>query len=558
MRFVGRARLSIAVAVSLAGCAQGPFDDPSSGLLPDEDENIGVVDAPLYVDNPSGAVAWSTKYLRYCFDARAGNSIPSAADAALIRRAVENSWTRYSGLTLVDVGVCPANFTGIRVHVQNGASAPANYNDPMPPGCGGWGWPCATHQNIVLTTTFNHPGLVATCDPTVVGAAARNRCLVGTTTHEFGHALGFAHDHRRPDSACLGFPDSNQGGGKALSSGDDNSVMSGCVAFWPANLGNLTATDIFGVQRAYGRNAPGSIVAFDGRCLDISGGAAVNGNLAQTWDCLGGTQFSQANQNWYWTPSNGKIGLCSFPRVLDIAAASGADGANVQAFDMLANGAVSQTWSMPQAQIQSLGGLCLDIPGYSVTNGEQVQLWGCSGDTFIHANDSAWGTPGSLNTWRGPVSENQQFTLEPDGHIRLTGTFYTSSGRNKCLEVQGGAQANGTPVVIADCANVSSQKFALAAAGTIKAFGGSGNVCVEAGISNLDTFNGGWGQYKLQVWSCNGAINQQFNMFGQIRAMGDRCLDVAGWGRANGTKVWSWTCNPVSNMSTKQAWQFYW
>ncbi|MEW2115199.1 ricin-type beta-trefoil lectin domain protein [Streptomyces sp. NPDC005474] len=58
----------------------------------------------------------------------------------------------------------------------------------------------------------------------------------------------------------------------------------------------------------------------------------------------------------------------------------------------------------------------------------------------------------------------------------------------------------------------------------------------------------------VQSWSCGDSINQYWSAYtdGTLRSMG-KCLDAAGFGTANGTKVQLWACHGGSN----QIWQPY-
>jgi type 1 glutamine amidotransferase len=66
---------------------------------------------------------------------------------------------------------------------------------------------------------------------------------------------------------------------------------------------------------------------------------------------------------------------------------------------------------------------------------------------------------------------------------------------------------------------------------------GLGGKCVD--ISGGATADG----TKVQLWTCNGSAAQTWTVDGQVlRALG-KCLDVSGSGTANGTRVQLWTCN---------------
>jgi hypothetical protein len=67
---------------------------------------------------------------------------------------------------------------------------------------------------------------------------------------------------------------------------------------------------------------------------------------------------------------------------------------------------------------------------------------------------------------------------------------------------------------------------------------GIGDKCVD--VDNSGTADG----TKVQLWTCNGTGAQQWTLPGDntVRAMG-KCLDVNNGGTANGTATWLWTCN---------------
>ncbi|MFF5246116.1 glycoside hydrolase family 27 protein [Streptosporangium sp. NPDC000095] len=123
-------------------------------------------------------------------------------------------------------------------------------------------------------------------------------------------------------------------------------------------------------------------------------------------------------------------------------------------------------------RIQGVGsGRCLDVTGVSQTNGTQVGIWDCNGQT------------------------NQQWTATAAGELRVYG--------NKCLDVNNNGTADGTTVIIWDCNGQNNQKWRFNADGTITAL--SANKCLD--VVGNSTANGA----KTQIWSCNGAANQRWN-----------------------------------------------
>ncbi|MER6832301.1 lectin [Streptosporangium sp. NPDC000563] len=123
-------------------------------------------------------------------------------------------------------------------------------------------------------------------------------------------------------------------------------------------------------------------------------------------------------------------------------------------------------------RIQGVGsGRCLDVTGVSQTNGTQVGIWDCNGQT------------------------NQQWTTTAAGELRVYG--------NKCLDVNNNGTADGTTVIIWDCNGQNNQKWRFNADGTITALGA--NKCLD--VVGSSTANGA----KTQIWTCNGAANQRWN-----------------------------------------------
>ncbi len=115
-------------------------------------------------------------------------------------------------------------------------------------------------------------------------------------------------------------------------------------------------------------------------------------------------------------------------------------------------------------------GRCLDVAGYSQTNGAQVQIWDCHGQS------------------------NQQWTSTSSGELRVYG--------NKCLDVYGAGTADGTGVTIWDCNGQNNQKWRFNADGTITAVGA--NKCLD--VAEYGTANGS----KIHIWTCHGGTNQQW------------------------------------------------
>ncbi|GLX96162.1 lectin [Herbidospora sp. NBRC 101105] len=112
---------------------------------------------------------------------------------------------------------------------------------------------------------------------------------------------------------------------------------------------------------------------------------------------------------------------------------------------------------------------------------------------------------------------------------------------NRCVDVTGASQANGTAVVLWDCNGQSNQQWTSTAAGELRVYG---NKCLD--VNNNGTADG----TGVLIWDCNGQNNQKwrFNGDGSITAIGaNKCLDVSGASTANNARIQIWTCTGASN-----------
>ncbi|HKT01514.1 MAG TPA: ricin-type beta-trefoil lectin domain protein [Rugosimonospora sp.] len=116
-------------------------------------------------------------------------------------------------------------------------------------------------------------------------------------------------------------------------------------------------------------------------------------------------------------------------------------------------------------------GRCLDVPGFSTTNGTQLDLWDCNG------------------------GGNQSWNWAANNEV----TVYAS----KCLTVGGTGATAGDPVVITDCTGSKAQQWTLTAAKTVTSVANPA-LCLDA--SGAGTGNG----TAVDVWTCNGGTNQEW------------------------------------------------
>ncbi|GAA2582028.1 PQQ-dependent sugar dehydrogenase [Dactylosporangium fulvum] len=121
-------------------------------------------------------------------------------------------------------------------------------------------------------------------------------------------------------------------------------------------------------------------------------------------------------------------------------------------------------------------GKCVDVPATTV-NGTQVQLYTCNGT--------------AAQTW----------TVGTDSTVRTPG--------NKCLDVAGGVNANGTKVQIWDCSDGNpNQRWTYSDSARTLVNPATGRCLDVAGGSTADAA-------KLHIWACNPAVaSQQWGLAG--------------------------------------------
>lgn len=464
--------LATALGAPLVGCSGAAEDAIDDGPLSESHE-------PLWIAN--GITKWTTvsSHVPVCFE----SSVPSGLRTT-VHTALANSWMRVAQLDFTNFGSCPASFNGgVRVSINTGLGSGILGN----------------------TSTFGYPGSGSSTTVEFSSTSPSTKTIV----HEFGHVLGFLHEHA-DDGSC----NQRTGGGTQLSGNDEPaSVMSQSKC---NSAGQLSPRDIVGVQVAYGPRGAGSLVGVNSQCLQVPF-AAPSGSTASYVPCNG----SSMQQQWRRDSSYHLFASGSSTGFLDIRGGAITSGATVQVFSQNSPPTANQQWLMNSVQVLGMGNLCVDVPSGNFANGTVLQMFQCNG--------------GNNQSWK--VTPNANSTL-------------TISNGNFCWDVPNGSATSGNPIQLFSCNGGTNQQFTPTSAGALT-FGG---LCAD--VAGGQPNNGS----SLQLFGCKGSsdparFNQRFHLNGQIVVGNNsgQCLDVPG-GTLNTASAQIFTCNGGAN----QNWDFYW
>jgi hypothetical protein len=303
----------------------------------------------------------------------------------------------------------------------------------------------------------------------------------------------------------------NIAGSNLSTSPDPSSLMQYCVS--KPSVHGLSAWDVLGAQKAYGRKYTGSLVGYRGQCANVQNASTTLGTPIVGYPCRGAW-----NDTWSRPgAANEPFQTTANSRCLNVT--NSAVGNPLVSATCSAT-AANERFATTGVEWRAMGNMCVQAVGTS------LRLEACAGGS------------GQLWDFFHPVGglRNDQ--------IRLSGT-------NSCVAATTSTGALGQALTLATCnASDTKQRFSVPGSGRLTL---SNNTGLCANVQSGTTTSGN----PIILWndcSSTPGLNSQFSLSGVIHAIGGGCLTTTSPADPGNTVVDA-SCD--ANNATTQLWDYY-